>query len=125
MTSGEIRLRYSTQANLITYGPKSSIVVCDLVFRHKGRIAAVEYQGGLYHTGQSNVYRDSMRANALSAAGIPMLTLTKEQLRDVDQLHRFAMQLSKCLGVRFRPQIPDFYSRRDALHEALLRNPLP
>lgn len=99
------------------YYEKTQTFICDL-FWPKYNIS-LEYLGGIDHTGQINVYRDSVRSNALKGAGITQFTATKEQLFNLDQLHSLAMSLSKSLRIRYRCKRKDFKERQRELKRIL------
>lgn len=94
---------------------------CDLVWTRKEKTVVVEYQGEAYHGLESDMHRDSIKANALSSQGIRVFTLTKAQLYDLRQFRRFAAALQNALGIHVRCTVNDFDQRQTRLHAEVIR----
>jgi very-short-patch-repair endonuclease len=87
---------------------------CDL-FWPKQRIA-LEYDSEAYHANQSQMIKDAIRRNSLTAAGITLITVTKKQVNEVEKLRELAGMLEKLLGRRLNCRNEDF-----PVHQARLR----
>lgn len=73
---------------------------CDLMW--PDRMVAVEYDSDRFHTGSDRIAFDAQRRNALSRAGVQLLTLTREQYRSSQGFSAFVRTLCSKLGLRFR-----------------------
>lgn len=94
---------------------------CDLVWTQNEKTVVVEYQGEAYHGLESDMHRDSIKANVLSSQGIRVFTLTKAQLYDLRQFQRFVDALQNALGIHARCTVSDFEQRQARLHAELIR----
>lgn len=90
---------------------------CD-IFLLIGRID-IEYQSDLYHASRVALRSDSKRANALSALGIPVVTVTSEELRDPELFHTVMEHVGKLQNRRLRIRTSGFTEKRKALWDAL------
>lgn len=75
-------------------------IVCDAYWPRTGYV--VEYDGRVGHSGDANVAKDYARGNALTALGIPAMTLTYRELYHAGRFDRAAWQIAAALGVRLR-----------------------
>lgn len=89
---------------------------CDLFW--EGRLA-VEYDSNAHHTSKTDIARDSKRRNALVSMGIPVITVTWDQLRSVVEMERVAFAVAGYLGKRLRKE--RFRKRQMQLRSVLLR----
>lgn len=80
----------------------------------------VEYDGKASH---ANMDRDALRRNRLASAGITVVTVTGEQMKDFNQMDVIAHQVRRHLHVRAcGADVPrGWLSRACALHRRLLR----
>lgn len=83
--------------------------VCDLYWANHA--VAVEYDSDQFHTGADRIANDAAKRNALSLLGLEVYTLTNAQLKDLDEMERFARLLAKKFGIRF--QTPYRYNYRE------------
>lgn len=90
---------------------------CD-IFLLIGRID-IEYQSDLYHASRETLRSDSKRANALSALGIPVVTVTSEELRDPEFFHTVMEHVGKLQNRKLRIRTSGFTEKRKALWDAL------
>lgn len=97
----------------------STSCLCDL-FWPDHRLD-VEYDGKASH---ADMGRDALRRNRLSSAGITVMTVTGEQMKDFNQMDVIAHQVRRHLHLRScAPDVPrGWLSRADALHRRLLRS---
>jgi len=79
--------------------------VCDL-FWPKANLA-VEYNSDAHHASPSQIASDSRRRNALEHMNIKVVSVTNQQLCDIDQFDHAALQIAKRLHKRIRPSSPD------------------
>jgi hypothetical protein len=80
----------------------------------------VEYNSDESHSGEWSRYRDSRREVELTVADVRVLPLTRHQLMDADGFDEFAQGLRRMLGIRTRPEDPQWQNRRGDLRRALL-----
>lgn len=92
--------------------------VCDL-FWPDAKIA-VEYDSDLFHTGSERIANDASRRNALLAQGVTVVTLTKRQVLNKQELDRAASLLAKALGKRQRAGRRDWTNQQLSLRAELL-----
>jgi hypothetical protein len=83
----------------------------------------VEYNSDESHSGEWSRYRDSRREIELTVADVRVLPLTRYQVMDVDGFDEFAQGLRRMLGIRARPEDPQWRFRRAELRRALLFAP--
>lgn len=81
----------------------------------------VEYDSDLAHTGTKDIAHDAARRNALLAAGMTVITVTKEQLMSYGEMEKVAHVVAQHLGVRIRSRARDETSKRKRLRWELLR----
>lgn len=84
---------------------------------------AVEYDSDL-HTGSDKIADDAARRNALFAAGMHELTVTKKQLFSVEKLDKVAHVIARHLGIRLRSVPYNEGLRRMRLRQSLLHSSL-
>jgi len=80
------------------YNTSRSYLVCDL-FWPDARVA-VEYDSDRHHTGAERIASDAIRRNTLAAMGIQVITVTRRQLRDINEFEKVARLLAAYLGKR-------------------------
>jgi hypothetical protein len=80
----------------------------------------VEYDSDAHHTGSDRIAKDALRRNALSSAGIIVLTVSRLQIVNADELYKVAKILSKFLNKRLKYSQPEFAARHKVLHKQLL-----
>ena len=83
---------------------------------------AVEYDSDLAHLEPEDIAHDAARRNALLAAGIDVITITKKQLMSYSEMEKAAHAIAQRLGVRMRSRIHDETARRCRLRWELLRH---
>jgi len=95
--------------------------VCDLFWPDEN--VAVEYDSDQHHTGSDRIASDSIRRNALSsAAGIRIVSVTKQQLYSRVELERAARTIAGHLNKRLFPVKINFYAIHQELRKQLLDN---
>lgn len=90
---------------------------CD-AFLLRGRVA-VEYNSSKYHVTPADVERDSERTNELAALGIPVVNISREELRDPALFHKAMQHLALVQKLPLRIRTKDFPQKRAALWKAL------
>jgi very-short-patch-repair endonuclease len=90
---------------------------CDLYWA-KPKLA-VEYDSDQFHTQAQQIASDAKRRNALSAQGITVLTVTKQQINSAAELNKVATLISKHLRKRIQYVDPDFTRAHWVLRKAL------
>jgi len=63
---------------------------------------AVEYDSDLHHTGPSRLASDSMRRKDLALLGIKVVTVTRQEVRYIEEFNKTALLIAKLLGIRLR-----------------------
>jgi len=91
---------------------------CDLYWPHAK--VALEYDSDFYHTGSYRIEKDAIRRNALTAAGVAVVTASRRQVVDKDKLRELAEKLSKLLGKRLKCEAESFPYLRAKLLEQLM-----
>ena len=81
---------------------------------------AVEYDSDQEHLGSEKLFRDTERRNALLFSGFTVITVTKRQLHNIDEMDKVAINIAKQLRRRIRPTRADWCYRQEALFEGLL-----
>jgi len=92
--------------------------VCDLFWPETK--TAVEYDSDLFHTGSDRIANDSKRRNALTSIGVSVITVTKQQLYNSNELGRVSRVLSGYLGKRVRFEESSFSTAHQKLRKQLL-----
>lgn len=90
----------------------------DLVWQW-GRLA-VEYDSDQEHLGSAKLLQDTQRRNAMQFKGYAVITVTRRQLRSIDEMDKVAINIAKQLGRRIRPRRADWCFRQEQLFERLL-----
>ena len=92
------RLNHPVSTAMPTGAPVEYL--CDLYWP-QGRLA-VEYNSDAHHAAPSQIARDARKHNALESSNTRVVTVTNQQIGDVDQFDQVARQVAKHLGVRLR-----------------------
>lgn len=80
---------------------------------------AVEYDSDAAHTGSDRIAHDAKRRNALTALGVMVIVVTREQAQDYNELNRVAYIVQRLLGKVPRERRLDQDARRRRLHAML------
>jgi len=80
----------------------------------------IEYDSDTYHTGAARITRDAIRRNALSSAGVTMITVTSRQVDRTASLREVADEMSRLLGKRLQCRMPEFAERHITLRSQVL-----
>lgn len=91
---------------------------CDF-FWPKAKLA-LEYDSDMFHTGAERITSDSKRRNALESMGIRVVSVTKAQVYDRDELEKIVSIVSKGLRIYRGSNAKDAEEKRKELHLALL-----
>lgn len=94
-------------------------VYCDALWL-KARLA-LEYESYLWHTGRQRLTRDSKRRAILMSKGFDVITITNDQLLDVNAFDLVASNISSRLGIHLRANEPSRIHERVALRQDLQR----
>lgn len=101
-------------------GWSSGMRICDLYWPdHR---VAVEYDSNDWHVGNDRISSDASRRVTLENAGVNVITITNQQVRDRTRMDEAARLLAKMLGVRLRCSA-DWMARQIELRESLLAAP--
>ena len=92
--------------------------ICDAYWPQWG--IDLEYDSDLYHTGSDRIASDAVRRNELASKGLFIITVTRQQLYDVEGLRKVAEQLAKLMGKRLRIRVDEFSKKHQQLRQALL-----
>jgi hypothetical protein len=82
----------------------------------------VEYDSDAYHTATDFIAKDAVRRNALSFVGATVVTVSRRQIANTEEMHKIAVLLSKLLKKRLQYPMPEFLGRRAALRKELFAN---
>ena len=113
----ELNYRIDLTKNARKYFSKD-YYVCDLFWPDE-RIA-VEYDSDQYHTGADRIANDSRRRNALTAIGIRVVSVTKQQLFNRGELEEVARTISSHMGRRLFSKKSNFAAAHLELRIQLL-----
>ncbi len=80
----------------------------------------VEYDSDFAHTGSSRIARDAKRRNGLVSLGVTVITATKQQVFDCDEMDRLARVVAGRLGRRLRMEGSGWTRARAELRRQLL-----
>lgn len=94
---------------------------CDL-FWPQSRLG-VEYDSDDWHTGSEKISEDATRRNSLAYANVTVLTVTRLQYNNREELIRTAKVIAKRLGTRFQPRCNNFMQKHQALRDLLYTQP--
>lgn len=94
---------------------------CDL-FWPENRLG-VEYDSDDWHTGSEKISEDAARRNLLACANVTVLTVTRLQYNNREELIRTAKIIAKQLGTRFQPRCENFMQKHQALRDLLYTQP--
>jgi very-short-patch-repair endonuclease len=108
-------LRVSLEARKKMGGGKYS---CDLYWPDEQ--VDVEYDSDTYHAEQYRIAKDAIRRNALSSAGVAVVTVTRKQVVSTAQLREVAEVLGKLLEKRLMCPMPEFTAQHVKLRSQLL-----
>jgi len=91
---------------------------CDLYWPEKK--VAVEYDSDAFHTGSDRIAKDAIRRNALTSAGVTVITVSRSQITTAALLRNLAEDLSKLLGKRLTYSVNEFTYRQGKLLDQLV-----
>lgn len=80
----------------------------------------VEYDSDLVHTGSTRIAHDAKRRNGLTSLGVTVITVTKQQVFNCDEMDRVAHAIAKALGWRLRMRGSGWVKARADLRRQLL-----
>jgi len=95
-----------------------SYYVCDLFWPNEK--VAVEYDSDQQHTGSERIANDSNRRNALTSAGVNVVSVTRQQLYSVAELESVARTIAGHMQKRLFSKKSNFYARHRDLRRLLL-----
>ncbi len=96
----------------------NSYYVCDAFWPEA--LLDVEYDSDLVHTGSARISHDAKRRNGLVSMGITVITVTREQVLDCDEMDKVAHAVAQRLGRRLRLGGKEWIRRRAELRRQLL-----
>lgn len=82
---------------------------------------ALEYDSDTFHSDASKLHLDSSRRSTLEKAGVHVVSVTKNQVFDRDQLFNLATIVSKRLGKRLSPTPFNFSQKQDKIYHAAFK----
>ena len=94
---------------------------CDL-FWPESRLG-VEYDSDDWHTGSEKIGEDAARRNLLAYANVTVLTVTRLQYNNREELIRIAKIIAGQLGTRFQPRCENFLQKHQTLRDLLYTQP--
>jgi hypothetical protein len=97
---------------------KSSRYYCDLFWPDAQ--VDVEYDSDGFHALPERIAKDAARRNALSSAGITVITVTRGQIVNAGAFNKVASELSKLLKKRLAYKKQEFVARHANLRRSLL-----
>ncbi len=92
--------------------------VCDAFWREAW--LDVEYDSDLAHTGPLRIAKDAKRRNGLASLGVTVITVTKEQAFNCDEMDRIAHAVAKKLRWRLHVGGSEWVKARAGLRRELL-----
>ena len=92
---------------------------CDLCWPNQR--FALEYDSDTFHSSKSKLHLDSSRRSILEKAGIHVVSVTKNQVFDREQLFSLAKIVSRKLGKRLSPTPFDFAQKQDEIYRAAFK----
>jgi hypothetical protein len=96
----------------------SDYYVCDMFWADEK--IAVEYDSDQQHTGSDRIANDSKRRNALTSAGIKVISVTRKQLYSSVELERAAKAIARQMGTRLFYRKGNFHKKHRELRKELL-----
>ena len=81
----------------------------------------LEYDSDTFHSSKSKLHLDSSRRSILEKAGIHVVSVTKNQVFDREQLFSLAKIVSRKLGKRLSPTPFDFAQKQDEIYRAAFK----
>lgn len=95
------------------------------LFFERGMVC-VEYDSDQYHAAASDISRDARRRNFLTHLGYSTVTVTRAQLRSVQEMERAARLICSKTGRQWRSSSHDFARSTDLSHDLMTyRQELP
>ena len=92
--------------------------ICDLLWLE--HLLSVEYDSDSHHIKTEQIAKDAEKRNALNSMGIRVITITRQQLMDVDLFHDAAVEISELLGKRLRYDMREFNKHHAELRKQIL-----
>lgn len=83
----------------------------------------VKYDSDDWHIGSERISEDATRRNSLAFANVTVLTVTRLQYNNREELIRIAKIIAKQLGTRFQPRCENFMQKHQALCDLLYTQP--
>lgn len=80
----------------------------------------VEYDSDLVHTGSSRISHDAKRRNGLTSMGVTVITITRGQVFDCEEMDKVAHAVAQRIGRRLRLDGREWVQRRAELRRRLL-----
>lgn len=80
---------------------------------------AVEYDSDQWHSGRSQITRDSRRRTELSCLSLDVLTVTNDEMQSVADMDRLVRALAPKLGSRVRTTVKDYDALKVELRDML------
>jgi len=91
---------------------------CDLYWPDAN--VPVEYDSDTHHTGAERIASDNKRRNSLTVAGVNVITVTNQLIRNRKELEKVAKQLAAITGKRLRTSTnPKFFEAQNELRTLL------
>ncbi len=114
------KLNYPVETLSMRGKPKAKPKICDLFWPDK--LIDVEYDSAFYHTQAERIDKDAARRNALTATGIVVVTVTKQQIINAQKFRTLVGVLSKLLDRRLKMP-KDFAAKHVRLRRQLMSKP--
>jgi hypothetical protein len=112
-----VRVSLGAKASEMT---KKRYFVCDLFWPDYD--LACEYDSDQHHTGSKRIASDSHRRNLLQTVGILMITVAREQIKNVREFNAIARQLAHALDKRLQYREPQFCRKHRELRSLIFRD---
>lgn len=107
-----------TPAKTIKRSSSKAFYSCDLFWPDVDLVA--EYDSDSYHTGAERIASDSKRRNAITSAGILVITVTNQQIRSIVEFEKVAKLLAINMDKQLRYKNPGFLEAQRKLRGLLL-----
>lgn len=80
----------------------------------------VEYDSDVFHTGHSRISQDALRRNILTDLGYTVVTVTSDQIFQVEKTDELARQLARKLKKEKKTPVGDWQGKKQKLRQDLL-----
>jgi len=113
------RLNYPIEIGPKTQLSRSKITYYGDLYWPGARVD-IEYDSDAFHSTPDRIAADSIRRTTLNSTGVTVITVSRKQIISNSRMREVAKVLSKKLGKRLQPPMPEFTTRNLRLLKQLL-----